>query len=324
MLEQTRAYPKLALSFVVSTAALTGCVVELIKTRLIDWVDKQPWRARMLPLQQGLMHNFGYSKASTSDERVVVDNYCFVIAICSHHLVVSMALAPAALLGWDAAGFIGQSLFYVGALGDVAFSVYDAAQITLRTFFPSSFRRLGVQVPVKYFVVMVCLHHTLSMMLTVPMLLYYPSMRAFHLIMCSQLLVGGISFLLGCYKVTLDTQHSRREFLQCKAIVLIQFLAICCTRGYLWVSQALDAMMVFYGQGDTAFLCVALVGFLLMSLFNLLTLLDSTKAVMKWLPMQMPPKGGRKLDCHERELKVISHEGMRRAQCASRVALTTQ
>ena len=124
------------------------------------------------------MHNFGYSESATSDERVVVDCYCFLIAICSHHLVVSLALTPVAVLGWDSAGSAGKFLFYAGAVSDVAYSAYDSIQTTLRTFLPVSFKCLGVQLPKKYFIVIVCLHHTLSMLLTVPMILYYPTMRA--------------------------------------------------------------------------------------------------------------------------------------------------
>ena len=108
------------------------------------------------------MHNFGYSKSTTADETVIVDCYCFVIAICSHHLVMSLALTPVVVLGWDSAGSVGQFLFYSGAVGDLAYSIYDSVQVTLRTFFPVSFKCLGVQLPKKYFIVMVCLHHMLD------------------------------------------------------------------------------------------------------------------------------------------------------------------
>ncbi|CAE7349043.1 unnamed protein product [Symbiodinium necroappetens] len=174
---------KLVIAVVVSLAVITGCLVELVKQQLISWVDRQPWRSRMIPLQRNMMHNFGYSKSTTADETVIVDCYCFVIAICSHHLVMSLALTPVVVLGWDSAGSVGQFLFYAGAVGDLAYSTYDSVQITLRAFFPVSFKGLGVQLPRKYFIVMVCLHHMLSIMLTLPMILYYPTLRALHVLM---------------------------------------------------------------------------------------------------------------------------------------------
>ncbi|CAE7653644.1 unnamed protein product [Symbiodinium sp. CCMP2456] len=329
---------KMVLMVIATLAAVTGCFIELLKRRLISWVDKQPWRSRMIPPQRNMMHNFGYSESITSDERVVVDCYCFLIAICSHHLVVSLALTPVAVLGWDSAGSVGQFLFYAGAVGDVAYSAYDTVQTTLRTFCPVSFKGLGVQLPKKYFIVMVCLHHTLSMMLTVPMILYYPKMRALHILMWSMLSSAGVGYLLGCYKFTLDTQDSRRDLLQFKAIVLVQSLMIWLVRGYVWLTQATSAMMVFYRLGDTLFLLLGSVGFVMMTLFNLLMVIDSTTAVVKWLPQKMHMRGhDTKRSCHEtlkptlresvserKELPAMVHAaGLRRVQGA-RVAFATQ
>ncbi|CAE7796708.1 unnamed protein product [Symbiodinium sp. CCMP2592] len=334
MLPQT----KMVLVAIATLAAVTGCFIELLKRQLISWVDKQPWRSRMIPLQRGMMHNFGYSESATSDEKVVVDCYCFLIAICSHHLVVSLALTPVAVLGWDSAGSAGQFLFYAGAVSDVAYSAYDSVQTTLRTFLPVSFKCLGVQLPTKYFIVIVCLHHTLSMLLTVPMILYYPAMRALHVLMWSMLSAAGVGYLLGCYKFTLDTQDSRHEFLQYKAIVLVQFLMIWLVRGYVWLGQATSAMMVFYRLGDTSFLFLGSAGFVLMTLFNVLMVIDSTTAAVKWLPMQMHKRGqDTKLACHEtqklplresvserKDLPAMVHAaGLRRVHGA-RVAFATQ
>ena len=172
----------------------------------------------MIPLQRKVMLDlFGYSKTATSNEDVVIDFYCFTIAICSHHFLMSLALAPVALCGWDAAGSAGQWLFHAGALGDLAFTLYDAVQITLRTFCPDTFKCLGVQLPMRFFLGIVCLHHTLALMLTMPMIWYYSSMSALHAIMFSLLFAGGTCYLLGCYKFTLDTQSSWWDLLQYKA-----------------------------------------------------------------------------------------------------------
>mmetsp|Transcript_119058 Transcript_119058/g.167379 ORF Transcript_119058/g.167379 Transcript_119058/m.167379 type:complete len:329 (+) Transcript_119058:36-1022(+) len=318
-------HSKLLIAVVVSLAAVTGCLVELVKKQLISWVDRQPWRLRMIPLQRNMMHNFGYSKSTTADETVIVDCYCFVIAICSHHLVMSLALTPVVVLGWDSAGSVGQFLSYSGAVGDLAYSIYDSVQVTLRTFFPVSFKCLGVQLPKKYFIVMVCLHHMLSMILTVPMILFYPTMRALHVLMWSLLVAGGTCYLLSCYKFSLDTQSSLRDFLRYKAIVLVQLLTMWFVRGYIWVSQALSAMMVFHGRGDLLFLCLGLVGFVLMTLFNVLMVFDSTKAAVRWLPKQLHKQShGTKLACQEKEMKAKQHtEGLRRVQ-AAKVVLAAQ
>lgn len=265
-------------------ASLTGLGAEVLKRPLMRWIEAQPWKGRMIPLQRQTMHNFGFSKACTADEHLVVDSYAFLIMICSHHCVMSIFLAPVVFLGWEGAGSIGQLFFYLGAVGDLAFSVYDSIQIALRTFASKSTSKfLGARLPVKYFVSMVCLHHSLSMLLTLPMIIHYPSMKALHLIMSSLLFAGGTCYLLGCYKFTLDTKNSS-DFLQYKAVVVVQLLIIWLTRGYIWISQAYAAMRFFYQQGDVVFFCGAMTGGLLMSLFNLLMLVDATKAALKWLP----------------------------------------
>lgn len=107
--------------------------------------------------------------------------------------------------------------------------------------------------------------------------------------------------------------------------MLVQLLTMWLVRGYIWVSQALSAMMVFHGRGDLPFLCLGLVGFVLMTLFNLLMVIDSTKAAVKWLPKQWHKQNhATKLACQENELKAKRHaEGFRGVQ-AARVALVTQ
>ena len=82
--------------------------------------------------------------------------------------------------------------------------------------------------------------------------------------------------------------------------MLVQFLMIWLVRGYVWLGQATSAMMVFHRLGDTPFLLLGLAGFVLMTLFNMLMVIDSTTAAVKWLPMQMHKLGqDKKLSCHE-------------------------
>lgn len=279
--------PKITLAFLLALSVITGALIETLKWRLIHWVDRQAWRARMIPLQRKLMQNFGYSEAQTEEEATVVDAYCFVVAICGHHLLMSALLLPVVLWGWDSCGPRGHLMFYAGALGDLAYSIYDSLQIALRTFCPEKFKCLGVQMPLKFFIIMVCMHHMLSIFLTVPMILFYPSLRALHVIMCSLLLAGGSCYLLGCYKFTLDTR-SVGDFLRYKGIVLLQLAIIGCTRGYVWIGETLAVLKLFYDRGNVPFLYGGLFGGILMSCFNLLMLLDAVQAALKWLPKPRP------------------------------------
>ena len=281
--------PKMTITTVMCMAVGTGFLIEMMKRRLIHWVNCQPWKSRMLPLQRKLMQNFGYSEAASKEDAMMVDAYCFAVAICSHHVVVSILLLPVILQGWEASGPIGQLMFYVGALGDLAYSIYDSLQISLRTFFPENFKFLGVQTPLKFFIIMVCMHHSLSITLTLPMILCYPSMRALHIIMYSLLLAGGSCYLLGCYKFTLDTK-TKADFRRYQVVAFLQLVIIGITRIFVWIHEATNVLSFFYTEGNLLFFGGAAAGGLLMSFFNLLMFLDALQAAAKWLPKRWDPE----------------------------------
>ena len=97
----------------------------------------------MIPLQRNMMHNFGYSKSTTADETVIVDCYCFVIAICSHHLVMSLALTPVVVLGWDSAGSVGQFPVLRWCRGRSGILDLRQRANHSESIFPSQLQRLG-------------------------------------------------------------------------------------------------------------------------------------------------------------------------------------
>jgi len=278
--------PEGALAFILSFAVVTGVAAELLNARLMRWVRTQPWLQRMIPLQRNMMLNFGFPESACSDE-MCLEMYCIVLIVCGNHLVMGLAMAPVAALGWEAAGEAGRLLFVMGGLGDVAYCVYDWIKCFCRTFLPETCQFWGAPFPMRYFVVLCVLHHTASMSLTVPMLTCHPEMREFHLIGISLLLAAAICFLTGAYKFTLNTRL-RFDMLQYKAIVLVQLVTIWFTRAGVWFTQAFSLISTFYARGETAFFIGAVVAGLLMSVFNIVMLMDATTAARKWLPRPLP------------------------------------
>jgi len=270
---------------VLSLAAVTGAVCELINIRVMKVVEKMPWWPSAQPLQKGLMMNFGFAEDTCTPE-MMLEGFSFVLLICGHHFLMGMAMVPVVVRGWSGAGPTGQLLFLMAALGDVSFDVYDTIKKFLLTFFPSTFKSWGT-CPLPFFIIMCLLHHPLAMLLVIPMNMKYSYMPEYHKIACSLLLAAGICFLSGQYKFTLDVK-SKREFLQYKAIVLVQFVTIWYTRCLVWFPQLYYALSYFRAQGDTHFLVGGCVAGGLMSLFNVIMLLDSTTAALKWLPRPLP------------------------------------
>merc|ERR1712187_461971 len=99
---------------------------------------------------------------------------------------------------------------------------------------------------------MACMHHPLALTLATSCLLYYVSLRPFHLIAISLLLVAGITYITGSYKFTLDPTK-KSDFYQFKAIVLLQLISNLYARGYMWFPQAYLALKTFHNDGAMGF-----------------------------------------------------------------------
>ncbi|CAK0827797.1 unnamed protein product, partial [Prorocentrum cordatum] len=156
---------------VLSLAAVTGAVCELINIRVMKVVEKMPWWPSAQPLQKGLMMNFGFAEDDCTPE-MMLEGFSFVLLICGHHFLMGMAMVPVVVRGWSGAGPTGQLLFLMAALGDVSFDVYDTIKKFLLTFFPSTFKSWGT-CPLPFFIIMCLLHHPLAMLLVIPMNMKY-------------------------------------------------------------------------------------------------------------------------------------------------------
>lgn len=267
-------------------AVVTAVVVECVNQLIIKAVAKKPWWSSAEPLQKQLMMNFGYPEEACTPE-VLVESYAFVLVGCGHHFLIGSLMIPVIVYGWSGAGSTGQLLFMMAVLEDVGYDVYDFIKKFCLTFFPSKCKCLGAACPLPFFIIVCCIHHMLALTLVIPMNLKYAYLPEYHTIACSLLLAAGICFLSGQYKFTLSMKD-RGEFLQFKAIVLIQFLTVWYTRCLVWFPNAYAILTIFYGQGDSAYFYGGLVGSTLMSLFNIIMLIDATVAALKWLPKSPP------------------------------------
>lgn len=282
--------------FVSVLAVVTGLVFETLNKKLMDMVRSKPWCAQAMDLQKALMMNFGFKEEECTFE-AKLDGYSFVIVLAGHHCLAACCMLPVFLMGWEAAGSTGQLLFVVGALSDVAFDMFDWFKNFCRTFL-YSYIPWSSPCPLAPFIVLCCLHHPLAMSMVIPMVLHYPTMRSFHLIAVSLLLAAGVCFLSGAYKFTLDVK-SKGGFMQYKAVVILQLVTIWFTRGYVWFTQVYVTLTTFRSHGDTNFFIAGSVAAVLMSLFNIVMILDATDAAKKWLLRPVPTEDGE----HE-ELKV--------------------
>lgn len=266
-------------------ALATGVLFEMLNKAIMGFVRTKPWCPQAMDLQKALCKNFGYKEEDCTYE-AMLDMYSFVLVFCGHHLVAGLLMVPVVVMGWEAAGSTWQLCFIVAALADVSLDMFDVFKNFIRTFL---YKHLpwSSPCPLAFFIMICCLHHPLAMGMVIPMIINYPAMRSFHLICISLLLAAGICFTTGAYKFTLDVK-SKGGFLQYKAIVLAQLVTILFTRGYVWFVQVYTTLSTFYSTGDTKFFVAGIVAAALMSLFNVVMILDSIDAAVKWLPRPLP------------------------------------
>lgn len=282
---------------------VTMILGEALTKVLIKYFQERPWWPRAAPLQKALMMNFGYPEESLNDA-ALIDSYCFVIVFCGHHAFAGFAMIPVVLLGWDASGSVGQSMFLYACLADVALDIYDWLKKFVLCFFPSVFSFLGAPCPLAFFIILCILHHSLAMSMIVPLVLYYPSLPSFHYIATSLLLAAGICFTTGSYKFTLDVSN-KSGFVQYKVIVIVQLLTILFTRGFVWFTQVYAALAFFYAEGAMKFFYGGCVAAGLMSLFNVIMILDAVGAAAKWIPKPMPQNEEQH---HEVKVAMVKHQ----------------
>jgi hypothetical protein len=277
------------LIFVLVCAPITGIIGERALSFIASTVERKEWWPRAMPLQKALMMNFGYPEAALT-EPVTRFSYAYVLFLCSHHILCGGLMIPVVMYGWQDAGASGQLSFIMGALMDVSVDVNDEFRMIINTFF---YERVGKSLfgagesPKEFFIVLGVLHHPLAMTMVCPLLLYYPSLRSFHIICISLLLAAGVCFTTGSYKFTLDPTK-KFEWYQFKAIVFLQLVTILFTRGYIWFTQVYVTLSTFHADGHMGLFYGGCVAALLMSTFNLVMIADAVGAAMKWLPRSQP------------------------------------
>ena len=81
---------------------------------------------------------------------------------------------------------------------------------------------------------------------------------------------------------------TRPGFYKYKMVVVFQLFIVLFTRVYIWFPAALRVLSHFKSQDDRAFLIGGAVLGLVMSLFNMILVLDALSAAAKWLPRPLP------------------------------------
>jgi hypothetical protein len=217
-------------------------------------------------------------------EAFVTESWSAALVYSFTHAACVAPCVPVGIYGWEAVSAEWRTAFVLGALGDLGFTLYDEIKTTWRALCWQSFQKMTGQAPVTmgFWVIMCVLHHPLSLTILFAMNAHYVWLPAYHRIVYSLLLAAAICVGLGQYKMTLDIK-TRAGLLQFKICVIIPFFVMLWARGYVWATEAYSALKTFHDAGDDAFFYGALPLSLLMTLFNLVLIVDVTQSFVKYV-----------------------------------------
>jgi len=274
--------PQLAVLMLIITLVNAIYFVSMRKVSL-GWTVRQQWWPRAAVLQKQLMTTLGYSEEAQTPA-AVLDMWSFVLVASIHHGSMGLLTLPVIVGGWEG-NASGQLLFCIAVLGEIGFDMFDFLRMTILGICPSVFPGMSPVPPAYY--LLTSIHHALSIVLGIPMLLWFGHRWEVQWIASSLLLATAASFITGAYKFTLDTSECS-DFCKYKAIVVFQFAVIWCSRCCIWFYASISLCMHLWGANEMSVFRVAVLivgGF---SLFNLAILVDATTAAIKWLPRSRP------------------------------------
>ena len=267
-------------------AVFWAVVLEMMKKKIIDTLPSRVWWSRTVAPLNSMMVNFGFPKEPTVEfpngitDLMSRDSFAFQVTICVQHIISALVMVPVLMRGWEGSSDLYKSMFLLGTLSDLGFDIYDATQTTFRAFVPNHPNAL----PVKFFIVVVLLHHSMAFSLLVPMNLYYLHRFEYHQTAVSLLMAAALCTFAGLWKFTLDITKNRIDFFLYKCTVLFQLGVILYTRVYLWFAATSSFRSHLKDQHDMAFWYAACIVTTIFSLFNVLLVVDGLTAALKCIP----------------------------------------
>lgn len=291
-------------SLLVNCLVVFGCI-KVVKL----WVEPRPWWPAAKVLQAQMMQNFGFREEDCTDE-VTLHVYSLVCVFCIHHAILGIMAIPVIISG----GRSGYLLFVITCIGDLGIDVVDFLRMAVSLCCAAKLNMAPT--PLMMFISFGVLHHGLTICMIMPMLLNYLALAEFHYLVCSLLLAAGIVQLAGSYKFTLDTSQPS-GFRQYKVIVAIQFVTIWFSRCFLWFWCFARALRKFADDGSNTFWWGGLVCGCLMTMFNILMIMDCTEAAIKWLPRAMPEN---EEEAQELQVDIVKSDGATPVAAARRLS----
>lgn len=182
-------------------------------------------------------------------------------AIYVQHIVGSLFCIPSILRIGDPS--FASSLEICGVLSEIGWEVQDMIEM----LFVRSFLKNGKAIWPDAIVAIFVVHHSLSTILGVPMVLYYRENRSLHMICFNLQFAAAIALATGEYTKLLDVSRptSLRQF---KILNFFALITMLWTRVLHWTYLCIDLFITWYHDEAWAFLSIGVLLSIAFTLFS--------------------------------------------------------
>lgn len=183
-------------------------------------------------------------------------------AIYVQHFAGSLFCMPSILGTGDPS--VASSLATLGVLSEMGWELQDLAEM----FFVRAFFENGKVIWPDAVVAVFAVHHSLTTVLGVPMILYYRENRTLHWLTFNLQFAAAIALATGEYTKVLDVSKPS-SLLQMKVLTFITLIIMVWTRALHWTYLCVDLYITWYRDQAWAFLSIGLILSALFTMFNI-------------------------------------------------------
>eukprot|EP00804_Cyclotella_cryptica_P013529 CCRYP_017245-RA/>CCRYP_017245-RA protein AED:0.44 eAED:0.44 QI:148/1/1/1/1/1/2/114/434 len=179
------------------------------------------------------------------------------------HFIGSLFCIPSLLGMGDP--YVTSSLACLGVLSEMGWEVQDMAEI----FFVRTFHKNGKEVWPDSIVFIFALHHSLTTVLGVPMIIYYRTHRALHWLCFDLQMAGFLGLALGEYTKLLNVNEPK-QLGRFKIANLVALVTMTWTRVFHWTYLCGQLFVTWYNDRAWVFLVFGVILSIGFSMFSFL------------------------------------------------------
>jgi hypothetical protein len=252
------------------------------RTLVREYVDRQPWKSRWIAMQRSSLKS--RSGVELDDASAYDFALCFQGVILQHG--VGGLLCVPYMLGLGPAR-LQTSLAVQGSLCEAGWEVMD---VLTRAWDVVYGGEAGRRRNPRSLLMVLALHHSMSLLMAVPVALYYRDVSAMHE---ATFLLQGAAFvasLAQSWAYALDLK-SRAGAVRMRGVAAFTLATLLWSRGFGYVVVSARVLRAIWQMGSYLSFAVSLLVCGLMSFLNYNFIADSARRVQKFWGSPLPPLG---------------------------------